>query len=290
MNTEALEYFNKVYEKKSLTAAAKELFITPQGVSKTIKQLETELEVELFARGPRGMETTEAGELLYARSRHILYLLDDIKQEINILSGRKGTLDVLITYSASLLFPVEKLYRFSERYSDIHLRIKEVPDEYPDNQTFYEKADVGLIIGPVEFQDCEFELVQKGQCVLVVSNAHHLAHKERISLSDLKDECFVIKESPIDTESYFVEQCLEKGFNPHIKHEYGNIQSAHRFSENENLISVSVDFVENIMDNSSLTVLDLEETIPQNIYLVARKRGFQAKAVNLFQQFIRSFY
>ena len=81
MNTESLEYFIKVYEKKSFNAAAKDLFITPQGLSKMVKQLEMDLETELFYRGSRGVEPTEYGELLYARAKHICYLIEDIKKE-----------------------------------------------------------------------------------------------------------------------------------------------------------------------------------------------------------------
>ncbi|WP_062049562.1 LysR family transcriptional regulator [Bacillus sp. JCM 19034] len=81
MNIEVLQHFIKVYEKKSVNSAAKDLFITPQGLSKTIKQLELDLEAELFIRGPRGMVATECGELLHARAKHICYLMEDIKRK-----------------------------------------------------------------------------------------------------------------------------------------------------------------------------------------------------------------
>ncbi len=40
MNTRTLRCFIEVYEKKSIAAAAKEVYISPQGLSKIIRQLE----------------------------------------------------------------------------------------------------------------------------------------------------------------------------------------------------------------------------------------------------------
>ena len=50
MDRKTLEAFLRLYEKKSLRAAAEELYISPQGLSRTIQALEAELDVMLFRR------------------------------------------------------------------------------------------------------------------------------------------------------------------------------------------------------------------------------------------------
>lgn len=289
MNTEALEYFIKVYEEKSVTAAAKELYITPQGVSKTIKQLELELEAELFFRGPRGMEATEAGELLHARAKHIRYLMKDIKKEISVISGRKGVLNLIVTYSATAYFPVDFLYQFSQAHNDIQIKIREVPDESPTGKVFQDEADVGLVMGHNDFENCEHEQVTYGEVVLVVNKQHKLANRDEISIHELTDESFVLKTTAKGHDHIFVEECLNQGFTPNIVHEFGNIISAHRLVEINNFVAVSVDFVEESLQNPQLKIVKLKEKLPQNIYLVTRKRGFQSEAVSLFQHYIKNF-
>ena len=64
MNTKDLKCFQAVYEEKSVSRAARRLFITPQGLSKIIRQLEEELQASLFVRTARGMEATESGKFL----------------------------------------------------------------------------------------------------------------------------------------------------------------------------------------------------------------------------------
>lgn len=55
MDTKDLRCFRHVYEERSINQAAKQLFITPQGLSRIIAKLEGELQTELFKRTPMGM-------------------------------------------------------------------------------------------------------------------------------------------------------------------------------------------------------------------------------------------
>ena len=51
----------KICETHSFSAAARELYVTPQGISKSIDKLEKELGVPLFARTRTGIELTAMG-------------------------------------------------------------------------------------------------------------------------------------------------------------------------------------------------------------------------------------
>lgn len=287
MNAKSLQCFIKVYENKSITAAAKEVFISPQGLSKVIKQLEIDLEAELFYRGAQGMEATESGELLYARARHICYLMEDIKKEISIINGSKGALNVVVSYSTALAVPLDFLFRFTEVYPNIQLNIREYPDEYPIKELFEEDADVGIVIGTEGVRNCNCEMIVPGEVVVVVPADHRLASHERISLSELKDEGLVLKAGEAGKEHSFVAQCLERGFSPRILYETGNITSLHALCEANGLVGVSADFIETAFAEPDLRVLRLNKSISQNIYLVSRERNIQNRAVSLFQRYVK---
>ena len=68
MNTKILKCFQAVYEEKSLGKAARRLYITPQGLSKNIRQLEEELGASLFFAPPRGWSLRK-GDASFMRSR-----------------------------------------------------------------------------------------------------------------------------------------------------------------------------------------------------------------------------
>jgi DNA-binding transcriptional LysR family regulator len=248
-----------------------------------------ELEAELFYRGPRGMEATEYGELLYARAKHICYLMDDIKKEFSIVNGNKGVLNVIVTYAAASAVPPEMLFGFSKINSNIQMKLKEYPDEYPLNKLFQEDVDIGFVLGHEDMDNCEYELIVPGEVVVLVSKGHRLATKDEISVLDLENEHFVVKSVEQGKEHAFTEKCLESGFLPHIEYEIGNIATAHVLAEANGLVAVSVDFLENEIKDEKLKVIKLKEKIPQNIYLVTRKRDIPSKAVMQYRTFIKEF-
>ena len=58
MDLKALSYFVAVFEKKSISGAAKSCFIAQPSISAAIKQLEESLNNQLFTRHARGVQAT----------------------------------------------------------------------------------------------------------------------------------------------------------------------------------------------------------------------------------------
>ena len=74
MNIKELEYFKTVCQHKSITKAAHALYMTPQGLSKIIKNIESEMGASLLNRTGTGISLTEAGAYLYAKLPEFLNL------------------------------------------------------------------------------------------------------------------------------------------------------------------------------------------------------------------------
>lgn len=71
MNTDEIRHFLAVYDCGSVTRAAKELFISPQGLSQSIKRLESKIGLRLFLRTAQGMVPTEYARDLSSMFRAI---------------------------------------------------------------------------------------------------------------------------------------------------------------------------------------------------------------------------
>lgn len=287
MNTRALQCFIMVYEKRSITSAAKEIYISPQGLSKIIKQLELELETELFFRGTQGMGATESGELLYARARHICYLINDIKKEINIINGGRSALNVIVSTSAIYNIPLDTIYAFSEEYPNFQLKIQDYPDNYPVKDLFQEQIDVGIVLGHEGMNNCNYEILHTGEIVLIVSLDHRLAAQNEISLMDLDNEILVIKTIESGKDNILIEKCTELGITPVIKHESENLTTVHNLCTSQKVIGVSIDFLEEALGKKDLKTIKIKETIPLNLYYISRTREVENKAIKLFYQYLR---
>ena len=66
LNLNLYRVFYYVAKEKSITKAAKKLYISQPAISKSLKKLEEEINVSLFVRNLNGVELTEAGSILYS--------------------------------------------------------------------------------------------------------------------------------------------------------------------------------------------------------------------------------
>lgn len=101
MYIEQFQYFVEVANTKSMSIAANNLHVTQQNISKSIKQLETELNVQLFIRSTNGVFLTEIGKSVYNDVLEILTQINYLEvkyKENNLNMDKAGDLSILSIY------------------------------------------------------------------------------------------------------------------------------------------------------------------------------------------------
>jgi DNA-binding transcriptional LysR family regulator len=99
MELRHLRYFVAVAEERGFTRAAERLWVAQPGLSTQIRRLETELGVRLFDRHTRGVDLTDAGELLLERARVVLGAADIAAATgADARAGLSGTLRVGVSH------------------------------------------------------------------------------------------------------------------------------------------------------------------------------------------------
>ena len=82
-------------DRGTIRAAADAVFISQPALTRSLKNLEHELGVELLQRLPRGVVATEAGELFYRRANLIIHEVDKMKADVPMASqGVVGNLKI----------------------------------------------------------------------------------------------------------------------------------------------------------------------------------------------------
>jgi DNA-binding transcriptional LysR family regulator len=82
-----IEYFVAVAEHGHVGRAASNLRVAQPAISRQIRRLEDELGAALFARIPRGMRLSTAGELFLLHARAILARVRAAKDDVRVLSS-----------------------------------------------------------------------------------------------------------------------------------------------------------------------------------------------------------
>lgn len=127
MEIKQLKYFLTVTELGSFSKAAVVLSVAQPVLSRHIRSLEEELNVELFYRNGRGIVVTEAGQILLERAQFILGEASAITSDIDSIRGNPGgQLILALPPTAGSILSVPLIQRFRESFPRVKLRVQEV--------------------------------------------------------------------------------------------------------------------------------------------------------------------
>lgn len=175
---------------KSITAAAKELYVTQPTVTHCIQKLEDELGCILFIRGKKGVKLTTEGLTLY---KHIEVAYNEIIQaekEINQLKEfDKG--EVILGASETtlhhFLFPYFKKYK--KKYPSIRLKIHNSSTPGMMKAIKENKLDCGILVFPIDYKEdgMEIHTLSTFQDIAIAGNEYRELEGKAVSLKELNE-------------------------------------------------------------------------------------------------------
>lgn len=116
--------FKVVVEKKNISAAAAELFISQPAVSQAIKQLENAVGLPLFRRTPKGVSATAEGQLLYEYALPALNLIKAGEQKLSAVKNLEGgELRIGASDTISRYLLLNRLEKFGGLHPGVKLKI-----------------------------------------------------------------------------------------------------------------------------------------------------------------------
>jgi DNA-binding transcriptional LysR family regulator len=120
-----LSFFQEIVKQGSLSAAARELGVTPASVSKRLAKIEESLGVPLVRRTTRRLSLTDEGELFLANARRILTELEEMEQQVaqNRLAP-KGLLRVNAPLGFGRTYITPIVSRFVKRYPEVEVQLQ----------------------------------------------------------------------------------------------------------------------------------------------------------------------
>ena len=140
--------FVRVYELGSMSAAGRDLRISPAVTSSRISQLEEHLGVRLFQRTTRSLTPTEQGRAFYGGACEILESVENAEaQVVNITENPKGSLFVAAPLGVGRRLIAPQVPAFLALYPDVSVRLR-LTDRRVDLTT--EGLDLAFFLGQPE--------------------------------------------------------------------------------------------------------------------------------------------
>ncbi len=145
---ENIRTFVRVYELGSMSAAGRDLRISPAVTSSRISQLESHLGVRLFQRTTRNLNPTEQGRAFYRGAKSVLEAVEDAEAEVvEMTDNLRGTLYVAAPLGVGRRLLAPYVTEFAETYPEVSIRLR-LSDRRVDLTT--EGLDLAFFLGQPE--------------------------------------------------------------------------------------------------------------------------------------------
>lgn len=186
--------FVRVYELGSMSAAGRDLRISPAVTSTRIAQLEEHLSVRLFQRTTRNLTPTEQGRLFYTGAVEVLEAVEVAEaQVIDITENPRGSLYVAAPLGVGRRLIAPQVPAFIEQYPEVSVRLR-LTDRKVDLTT--EGLDLAFFLGEPEDSTLRIRKIADVERVLCAAPGYIKAHGMPNSGDDLLErnhECLNLR-------------------------------------------------------------------------------------------------
>jgi len=210
MDDHKLRVFCSVAETRSSSKASKAMYLTQPAISLQVRALEEQLGTKLFRRSNKAVSLTETGEILYRHAKKILAAYAAIEKEINEATGLvKGKLLSGASTTLATYYLPNIIVEFKKRYPDILVDFERGNTQNIVESILKARIDLGLVEGEVRDQRLVVEKMDSDELLLVVHSKHPWADRHDISIHEIIDQAFIMREEGSGTRQV-IENTLKK--------------------------------------------------------------------------------
>jgi len=224
MELRHLRYFVAVGEDLHFGRAANRLNTSQSSLSQQIRNLETELKVDLLRRVKRHVELTPAGDRFLREAREILAAAEraaGLARETAREESRRIVIG--ISPETDWAFLGKALRLFGEHAPSVEVRFQNLTPEAQIEALRGGGIDIGFVGLPIEAKGVVSEVTGRERLVAAIPADHPLARNERIRLQQLSGEAYTLWPRHLSPGRY--DQLLaifrRAGFGPPITMEGG---------------------------------------------------------------------
>lgn len=288
MNINQLQYFQATCKYENISKASQELHVSQSAISKSIRELEREFEINLFNRLSNTLTLTTEGKHFLEHTNkiledvHMLHVqVKDIKQSNNIIK-----IGITPLVGSCLLPPFyQELYDYDKGLilEPAELNIVPLLKEIEN-----ENIDVGLIISnEISLSRLDIIPLLDVSMVFCTNIYNPLSKREKISMRDLQEEPLVLI-TPDSVENKLLSQRFrDKNVTPNVILHSDQVYTIQHLINHEVASSFLYDII--VPRNEEICQIPLEDPIILHIALVWKKERYLHSGIQKIIRFAKRF-
>lgn len=289
MTFQQLRYFTVLCDKGSFGKAAESLYITQQGLSMAIANLETELSCQLFQRTAKGVVLTDAGKYFRVRVNRILgalrectHYFQDSMDDPRIIKAA-GSAGILPEFCAPII------RAFEQSHPDHTVFFREFADNAVADEVDSENAEIGFAPNPLDSVRFECHRVCTRSLVLLLREDHPLCANDTIPLSALVGEDLIVINDGVKNGGSFTDRCRSEGLPITTRFQVREIGAVHQLVQQGWGIGLTVDTVAASLNTPGTVARPLEGKRPVwNVNIFKKRNRVLSDGAQAFFDFVLS--
>ncbi|MFV8341058.1 LysR family transcriptional regulator [Flavobacterium sp. XS2P39] len=280
MELRKLKSFLVVAKELHFAKAAEKLNITQPALTHQIKQLESELGLELFDKDKRinhrKVELTESGSYLTKELSRVVELYDKTIKNAKIINDKTKHLKIGIHKVSRITGVFEIVQKLQNIFPGSTYKIIEFSSlESIQEAIFKGNIDFGLTIFPIVYKNINYHVISKEYLNVIMSVEHPLAKYKQIKIEQLRNDKWIE---------------LNKELLPTFLEDLEMICRNAGFSRDANIVQ-EVSSVELLLGlvNSNVGVAILPSEFPLNSDSIVSKELFISKNTRLEMTIVLAF-
>ena len=190
-----LEIFCKVVELQSISKAAEAVFLAQASASERIASLEKKMGTRLLDRLGRKVVPTAAGELLHKHATLFLEMKETARLEMEKFLGlEQGEVTMGgSTIPGEYILPA-LIGRFNKKYPHLSVELTIAGSGEIENRVLAGQLEIGVIGAKTLHPNILCQKLWKDELVLAIPVQHPWARRKAVSLKELKETPFILRE------------------------------------------------------------------------------------------------
>ena len=280
-----IQVFVEIARQENVSRAAERLAMSQPAASTALNELERNYNCQLFYRAGKRLLINALGLELLPQARA---LLEQAQAIDSLLKGQQGfgSLNIGATLTIGNYLATLLLGHFMQRHPECKIRLHVHNTEHIIQQISEFALDLGLIEGQCQHPDIQVTPWVHDELVVFCAPSHRLAGQQQVSLSELQQEAWILREQGSGTRRTFENALLSHKVEMNILLELEHTEAIKRAVESGLGIGcISRLALRDAFRRGSLVPLETPELdLERPFSFIWHQQKFQTRAMKEFLQ------